>query len=43
MDAVRIVDRVEANGCLFVCFDSLHPINNLSSIKGRVFPELNQY
>ena len=26
-------------GCseMFVCFDSLHPINNLSDIKGRVF------
>ena len=23
--------------CLFVCFDSLRPINNLSVIKGRVF------
>ena len=22
---------------MFVCFDSLHPINNLSDIKGRVF------
>ena len=35
--AVRMVDRVEANGCLLVCFDSLCPINNLSVIKGGVF------
>ena len=24
-------------GGMFVCFDSLHPINNLSDIKGQVF------
>ena len=34
---MRMVDRVEADGCLFVCFDSLHPINNLSVIKGQGF------
>ena len=28
---------VKVNAFLFVSFDSLHPINNLSDIKGRVY------
>ena len=29
--------QMRISGGMFVCFDSLHPINNLSDIKGRVF------
>ena len=33
LDFLKAFDRF----CLFVCYDSLRPINNLSVIKGRVF------
>ena len=29
--------QMRISGEMFVCFDSLHPINNISDIKGRVF------
>ena len=29
--------QMRISGGMFVYFDSLHPINNLSDIKGRVF------
>ena len=29
--------QTRISGGMFVCFDSFHPINNLSDIKGRVF------
>ena len=29
--------QMRISGGMFVCFDSLHPINNISDIKGRVF------
>ena len=29
--------HMRISGVMFVCFDSLRPINNLSDIKGRVF------
>ena len=32
---MRCLEKVHA--LLFVCFDSLQPINNLSDIKGRIY------